>query len=64
MIDSEKLDYYLGCQLDDLNDLLKQQQHNERLIGAIKALEMIRAQISLMEYIGIEDSVELSGVIK
>lgn len=64
MIDIEKLDYYLGCQLDDLNDLLKEQQHNERLIGAIKAFEMIRAQISLMEYIYPETDEELSGDIK
>ena len=64
MIDTEKLDYYLGCQLDDLNDVRKKQQHNERLIGAIKAFEMIRAQINLLEYIQIETDEELSGDIK
>jgi hypothetical protein len=55
MIDSEKLDYYLGCQHDDLNVLLQKEPHNERLIGAIKAFEMIRAQISLMDYIRLEE---------
>jgi hypothetical protein len=50
----EKLDYWIVCQLDDINERLKEgviSDSFEYLIGAKHAYEAIRAQMTLVRYL-------------
>jgi hypothetical protein len=50
----EKLDYWIACQLADINERLKEgvvSDSFEYLIGAKHAYEAIRAQMTLVRYL-------------
>ena len=46
----EKLDYWIGCQLDDIDEAIKK-AHSEYLWGAKHAYEAIRSQMTLVRYL-------------
>lgn len=49
-INLEKLDYWLACQLDDINEAIKEDLC-EYLWGAKHAYEAIRSQLILVRYL-------------
>lgn len=49
----EKLDYWIACQLDDINEKIKEgvnEDSFEYLVGAKHAYEAIRSQMTLVRY--------------